>query len=132
MKLFRSASVARQPADAATFTGLARTRRLASDDVGTPVGVYHVEFEPGARTHWHRHTGPQWLLVVEGTIRAQTWGEPAVEAHAGDALVVPPGEKHWHGAAADDGGAHLAVNVEAVTEWLEPVADAEYQSESRE
>jgi quercetin dioxygenase-like cupin family protein len=127
MKLFRAESVPRRPADPHTFIGPAWARRIADDAAGTPVGVYHVEFEDGARTNWHRHSGPQWLFVVDGRIRVQAWGGVSVEVSAGDAVAIPPGEKHWHGAAPGARGAHLAVNVDTTTEWLEPVSDADYR-----
>jgi quercetin dioxygenase-like cupin family protein len=47
---------------------------------------------------------------------------------AGDAVVIGPGEKHWHGAAPGRTGTHLAVNVNFTTEWLEPVSDAQYRA----
>ncbi len=128
MKIFRAADVALGPADPKTFTGRARSRRLAADEAGTPVAVYHVEFDEGARTHWHTHSGPQWLLIVEGRVRVQAWGEPAHDAVAGDAVAIAPGEKHWHGAAPGSRGAHLAVNVNVKTEWLEPVEEDDYRS----
>lgn len=121
MRIFPAEAAPLRPADAHTFAGTARTQRLASDEVGLPVSVYRVEFDPGGRTNWHTHSGPQWLLVVEGRIRVQTWGEPARDVGAGDAVVIHPGEKHWHGAAPGARSTHLAVNVNATTEWLEPV-----------
>lgn len=126
MTIFRAASAPLNQADPKTFTGEARMSRLASDENGVPVHVYRVEFEPGGRTNWHIHTGPQWLLVVEGRIRVQVWGQPAQDVAAGDAVVIPPGEKHWHGALPDASGVHLAVNVNATTEWLEPVTESQY------
>ena len=123
MKIFHGESVPWQPADAKTFAGSAHVKRLASDHAGVAVGVYRVEFDPGARTNWHIHSGPQWLLILEGRVRVQKWGEPVREVEPGDAVVIQPGEKHWHGAAAGSRGSHLAVNVNATTEWLEPVAD---------
>src|SRR2546421_9638944 len=123
MKIFRAAQNPSESGDSATFTGEVMRSTLASDTVGTPVNVYRVEFAPGARTHWHTHTGPQWLLVVEGRIRIQKLGEPATEVVKGDAVVIQPGEKHWHGATADARGVHLAVNVNASTNWMEPVTD---------
>ena len=126
MKIFRAAETPSQGGDPNTFTGHVIRTTLAGDRVGTPVNVYRVEFDPGARTHWHTHDGPQWLLVVEGRIRVQKLGEDAIEAVKGDAVVIQPGEKHWHGAAADARGAHLAVNVNAKTNWMEPVTDEEY------
>ena len=53
--------------------GPAHTKLLAVHE-GTPVHVYHVQFESGARTNWHTHSGAQWLLVTEGRIRVQTTG----------------------------------------------------------
>ena len=124
MKIFRGESVPFKAVDTHTFVGAAQSQRLGADETGIPVGLYRVEFEPGGRTNWHTHSGPQWLLIVSGRIRVQTWGEPALDVVAGDAVVIHPGEKHWHGAAPHAGGAHIAVNVSAVTEWLEPVEDA--------
>jgi quercetin dioxygenase-like cupin family protein len=47
---------------------------------------------------------------------------------AGDTVMIGPGEKHWHGAAPGGIGTHLAVNVDAATDWLEPVSDAQYRT----
>jgi quercetin dioxygenase-like cupin family protein len=129
MKIFRAAQIPSQGGDPETFTGDVIRTTLAGDSgpaAGTPVNVYRVEFLPGARTHWHTHTGPQWLLVIEGRIRIQKLGEEATEAVAGDAVVIQPGEKHWHGAPADARGVHLAVNVNAKTNWMEAVTDEQY------
>jgi quercetin dioxygenase-like cupin family protein len=127
MRIFRGADAPSGPADLKTFTGSARTTRLASDDAATPVHVYRVEFESGARTNWHVHSGPQWLFIIEGRIRIQVSGGPAHDVAAGDAVVVAPGERHWHGAAPGaPRGVHLAVNVNSTTTWLEPVTDTDY------
>jgi len=128
MKIFRASHIPSEGGDPNTFTGSVTRTTLASDTAGTPVNVYRVEFEPGARTHWHSHDGPQWLLVVEGRIRVQKLGEPATEVNAGDAIVIQPGEKHWHGATATARGVHLAVNVNAKTRWMEPVTDEQYRT----
>jgi quercetin dioxygenase-like cupin family protein len=126
MKVFRGSGVSAQQADSKSFVGSARTKRLAEAQAGTPVVVYRVEFEPEARTNWHTHSGAQWLLVVEGCVRVQQWGLPPQEAEAGDAVMIAPDEKHWHGAAPGARGVHLAVNVQAETQWLEPVTDDQY------
>src|SRR5262247_2866396 len=128
MRIFRSSDAPVGPVDPATFIGRATVQRLAHDETGVPVGVYRVTFSDGARTNWHRHTGPQWLFIVEGRVRVQKWGEPAQEVTVGDAVVIHPGEKHWHGAAPGGRGAHIAVNVNATTEWLEPVSEADYRA----
>jgi len=126
MQIFRGDAAPYAVADANSFTGPARTKRLASDDIGVPVHVYRVAFEAGGRTNWHTHTGPQWLFIIDGRVRVQTWGDPAREVTVGDAVVIHPGEKHWHGAAPGESGAHIAVNVNATTKWLEPVSEEDY------
>ena len=126
MRIFRAAQIPSEGGDSNTFTGDVIRTTLAGDTVGTPVHVYRVEFEPGARTYWHTHTGPQWLLVIEGRIRVQKLGEEATDVVKGDAVVIQPGEKHWHGATANERGVHLAVNVNASTNWMEPVTDEQY------
>ena len=127
MKIFRAAQIPSSDGDPNTFTGTVTRTTLASDAAGTPVNVYRVDFEPGARTHWHTHDGPQWLFVVEGRILVQKQGELTIEVGAGDAVVIQPGERHWHGATSTERGVHLAVNVNAKTNWMEPVTDAQYR-----
>jgi len=112
--------------DPKSFTGRVRSTKVASDVGGVSVHVYRVEFDAGARTHWHKHTGTQLLLIIGGRIRVQKWDEVALEVSPGDTVVIEPGEKHWHGAAPGSPGLHLAVNLNSTTEWLEAVSDEQY------
>lgn len=93
------------------------------------VRAARVAFEPGARTAWHTHPLGQTLHVVSGYGRAQTWGGPVRELRAGDTVWIPPGEKHWHGAAPGNGMVHIAIHesLDGVhVTWMEHVADADY------
>jgi quercetin dioxygenase-like cupin family protein len=128
MKIFRGEDTASQLADPTTFVGTAKIKRLASAADAVPVVVYHVTFEDGGRTNWHAHSGPQWLLVLDGRVKIQRWDESPYEVSVGDTVMIGPGEKHWHGAAPGGIGTHLAVNVDAATDWLEPVSDAQYRT----
>jgi quercetin dioxygenase-like cupin family protein len=128
MKIFRGQETPFQIADPKTFLGEAQIKRLASADDGVPVVVYYVTFEDGGRTNWHVHSGAQWLMILDGRVRIQRWGEPPQEIAAGDAVVIAPGEKHWHGAAPGGPGVHLAINVHVTTEWHEAVSDEQYHS----
>ena len=129
MKQFPGDAVAFQPADPKNFVGSARVKKFPMvEDGGQSVIVYLVEFEPGGRTNWHRHTAPQLLLVKEGRGLVQTWGGPIRAIAAGDAISIEPNEKHWHGAAPGTGMAHFAVNLTLTTEWLEPVPDDHYRA----
>ena len=92
-----------------------------------------VRFTPGARTNWHSHTVGQTLHVTEGVGLVGTRDGSVLRVRAGDTVVCPPGEEHWHGAAADTFMSHLAM-LEALpgggdpTTWLEPVPDEQYQA----
>lgn len=130
MKIFRARDAPAKPADRQTFVGEATIKRLANAGEGVPVVVYHVGFDERGRTNWHAHSGPQWLLIIDGRVRVQTWGKPPEEVGPGDAVMIAPGAKHWHGAAPGARGIHLAVNVNCTTEWFEPVSDQQYDSQS--
>jgi quercetin dioxygenase-like cupin family protein len=48
---------------------------------------------------------------------------------AGDTIWIPPGEKHWHGAAPEHAMEHIAMQEHQGGEhvkWLEPVTDTQY------
>ena len=129
MKNFAGDRMPFEPVDPRNFVGSARVKRLPMvEEGGQSVIVYLVEFDPGGRTNWHRHSAPQLLLVKEGRGLVQKWGEPAREIAAGDAICIEPDEKHWHGAAAGTRMAHFAVNLTLTTEWLEPVSDDQYRA----
>jgi quercetin dioxygenase-like cupin family protein len=127
MQTFRNRASQLRPADTNTFVGPAHVKLLASSDEKIPVHVYRVEFETGARTNWHSHSGPQWLLIIEGRVRVQHWGGVAEDLETGDAVVFAPNEKHWHGAVPGTRGVHIAVNVNVETTWLEPVSEESYR-----
>ena len=61
--------------------------------------------------------------------RVQQWNGPMQEIRPGDTVWIPPGVKHWHGAAATTAMSHIAI-AEAldgkVVDWLEQVSDAQY------
>jgi len=88
-----------------------------------------VTFEPGARTAWHSHPLGQTLIVTAGCGRAQRWDGPIEEILPGDVIWIPPGEKHWHGAAPTTAMTHIAIHEELdgkAVDWMEPVSDAQY------
>ena len=94
------------------------------------VPMFNVTFEPKCRNNWHiHHKGGQILIAVSGRGWYQAWGEEARELNPGDVVNIPPETKHWHGAAKDSWFTHVAVEIPSEsgsTEWLEPVADEEY------
>ncbi|MGY3128796.1 quercetin dioxygenase-like cupin family protein [Agrococcus sp. UYP33] len=91
-----------------------------------------VRFAPCARTAWHSHPGGQTLRVVEGVAWMQARGGEVVEVRAGQTVVTPPGEEHWHGAAPDSFMTHLALwetpDGEPSAIWGDHVSDEEYRA----
>ena len=83
---------------------------------------------------WHSHPLGQILIVTAGTGRVQRWGDPVDEIHQGDVAWIPPGQKHWHGAAPNSSMAHIGI-VEQLdgkaVDWKEKVSDAQYGAPTR-
>jgi len=117
----------RQPKE--SFTGVVWQDPIIEAPPPARVRAGRVSFEPGARTAWHTHPLGQTLHVISGVGRVQAKGGPIREIKAGDTVWIPPGEKHWHGAAPNTGMVHIAMQ-EALdgkhVEWMEQVTDAEY------
>ncbi|WEV40506.1 carboxymuconolactone decarboxylase family protein [Lactobacillus sp. ESL0681] len=109
------------------FTGKSYNETLVlpnGEDVKVPVN--NVTFEPGCHNNWHiHHDGSQILLATGGRGWYQEWGKQPQELKPGDVVVVHDGTKHWHGAAKDSWFSHLAITTGS-TEWLEAVAEADY------
>ena len=111
-------------ADESTFSGTAWSALLGSAADRAALRIFYVEFEPGARTHWHAHSGTQILLVRHGRCRVGREGGVVEELGPGSTVTFPPGEVHWHGAAADEPAAHFAINLDnSHTRWMGPVSD---------
>ncbi|HWV97244.1 MAG TPA: cupin domain-containing protein [Xanthobacteraceae bacterium] len=111
------------------FTGRVRIDPIIDTEAPARLRAASVSFEPGARTAWHTHPLGQTLYVVAGVGRVQTEGGPVREILPGDTVWIPPGEKHWHGAAPDHGMTHIAMQEAldgSTVEWLEKVSDADY------
>ncbi|MFV0431861.1 MAG: carboxymuconolactone decarboxylase family protein [Alphaproteobacteria bacterium] len=112
------------------FTGITYLTMLSddSDMFNEPIG--HVTFEPLARTHWHKHSGGQILLVTGGEGRYQPRGGKVQILHKGDVVRIEPNIEHWHGAAPNSWFAHIATTPNAAlgnqVTWLEAVSDEQY------
>ncbi|HEX7184075.1 MAG TPA: cupin domain-containing protein [Thermoanaerobaculia bacterium] len=126
MRVLNPAEIESKPGSPDYFTGAVALRRMAETAPPTNVKLFRVEFPAGARTHWHTHTGVQILVVAEGRCRFQHEEGPVQEAGTGEVIHIPAGEKHWHGATPDAPMVHLAVNIDAETDWLEAVSEEEY------
>lgn len=112
------------------FTGTTYLTRLSANDDVWHSSIANVTFDKGARTHWHKHSGGQILLVTAGEGRYQAEGQEIQILERGDVVRIPPNVKHWHGAAPDSEFSHISVETNLPnnkTDWLEPVTDEQYK-----
>ena len=126
----RSGSQPSRQGPAENFTGSVRIDALFNASPPSRTSGGRVTFEPGARTAWHAHPLGQTLIVTTGTGWVQPWAGPTQEIREGDVVWIPPGQKHWHGAAPTTSMTHIAIqefldgkNVE----WMEEVTDEQYR-----
>ena len=112
------------------FTGSVRIDPLFDAHDPARAGGASVTFELGARTAWHSHPLGQTLIVTAGCGWVQRWGGPVEEIRPGDVVSIPPGEKHWHGAAATTAMTHIAIQEYLdgkAVDWMEKVGDEQYR-----
>ena len=129
MDIKRSGSQQSSIGPADWFTGTVSIRTLFHPKPPARAVSLSVTFEPGARTAWHSHPLGQTLIVTAGYGRVQRWGGPLEEIRPGDAVWLPPGEKHWHGAAPTTAMTHIAIEEELDgkwADWMEYVSDEQY------
>ena len=129
MEINRSGSQASAKGPGDWFTDTVRIDPLFAANPPTRAAGNAVTFEPGARTAWHTHPLGQTLIVTAGRGRAQTWGGPIQEIRPGDVVWIPPGEKHWHGAAPTTAMVHIAIQEPLdgkAVDWLEHVSGEQY------
>jgi len=115
---------------AQNFTGAARVDGRFQGSAPARVSGGTVTFEPGARTAWHTHPLGQTLIVTAGAGLVQHWGGAIQEIRPGDVVWIPPGVKHWHGAAPATGMTHVAISEAQdgkTVDWLEHVSDEQYR-----
>lgn len=134
IRITRSGAERPQPVPAEHFTGAARVDSPFRATTPARVSGARVMFEPGARTAWHTHPLGQTLIVTSGEGRVQRWGDAIDEIRQGDVVWIPPGQKHWHGAAPNSSMTHIAITelLDGKTvDWMEKVGDAQYSAPPR-
>ena len=120
-------AVSKAPED--RFTGNVRVAYLFPANAPAKATGGLVMFDAGARTAWHAHPMGQTLIVTAGAGRVQFWGGPIQEIKPGDVVSIPPGQKHWHGAAPATPMTHIAIQEQLdgqTAEWFEKVTDEQY------
>ncbi len=133
ISITRSGSQPASQGSAENFTGSVRIDPLFKAHEPSRTTGGRVTFEPGARTAWHSHPLGQTLIVTAGTGWIQQWDGPIEEIRQGDVVWIPPGQKHWHGAASNSAMTHIAIQESQdgkTADWKEKVTDEQYRPDS--
>jgi quercetin dioxygenase-like cupin family protein len=107
MKINRMDKSPREPFVNPIFTGDGVTiQKLAPDSKDFNLNVVH--FPKGVGNKFHTHDSDQILIITSGKGIVATEKEEKVVT-AGDVILFPAGEKHWHGATDDSEFSHVYV-----------------------
>jgi quercetin dioxygenase-like cupin family protein len=111
VKVVKMKDVPSELANSPLFTGGDVTRQAifqAADSGNFNIGL--VSFSAGSRNKFHTHTSDQVLIVTEGTGTVAVEGEER-NVSVGDIVLIPAGQKHWHGAPGSTSMAHITVTA---------------------
>jgi quercetin dioxygenase-like cupin family protein len=108
MQVVRIGEVKKEAVSSPLFTGPEVTRQVLLPD-SKEFAADVVHFGKGVRNKFHAHEGEQLLIVTSGKGIIATETEKKV-IMTGDVVIIPAGEKHWHGATENSEFSHLYVS----------------------
>ena len=108
MKVVRMKDVPRESAVSPLFVGEVFRQVLVDPGESRSFNFSVVNFSAGSRNKFHQHTSDQLLIVNEGTGVVATNSEERTVS-AGDVVVIPAGENHWHGAPGSTPMSHITI-----------------------
>jgi quercetin dioxygenase-like cupin family protein len=108
MKVVKIDEVSREAYLNPLFTGPEVARQvLLPDSQENVVNVVH--FGKGVRNKFHTHDCEQILIITAGRGVVATEKEEKVVT-VGDIVLIPAGEKHWHGSNGESDFSHIFVS----------------------
>jgi quercetin dioxygenase-like cupin family protein len=115
MKVVKLSELPSEAVNTPRFTGGAVSRQSPFDPGEmTNMNFGVVSFASGARNKMHRHTSDQILIITEGTGVVATPSEERTVS-AGDVILIPAGEDHWHGAPGSTSMSHITIQAKGST-----------------
>ena len=107
MKIIKMSEASKEPLSHPLWTGPDVTRQVLVPD-SKQFNVNIVNFGKGVRNKFHAHDSEQILIVSAGRGIVATEDEERVVTE-GDIILIPAGEKHWHGATKKSEFSHIYV-----------------------
>lgn len=108
MRVIKINEIKKEAIRSPLFTGSEVTRQVLLPD-SREFNVSVVNFGQGVRNKFHAHDSEQILIVTSGKGFIVTEAEKK-EITVGDVVIIPAGEKHWHGATGDAEFSHIFVS----------------------
>ena len=113
MKVMKTAQIEAIERATPLFKGRV-TAQTVLDTENSALRASLINFDQGAVNVFHVHEYDQILYVTSGEGIIATEQEE-VRITPGDFVVIPAGEKHWHGAAPDSAMSHIAISIRGKT-----------------
>ncbi|HEV2128360.1 MAG TPA: cupin domain-containing protein [Thermomicrobiales bacterium] len=110
MQRFRQDRTLATPSSGEIFIGKVFSQQMVTDQNAPSLRVNSLTFEEGARNRWHRHSTEQVLIIMEGRGIVENESE-TFQVAAGDIVLIPAGERHWHGAEENASMTHLSILI---------------------
>jgi quercetin dioxygenase-like cupin family protein len=115
VKVVKTGDLPKEPVSSPLFTGTQVFRQLIVEPAESESFNFSiVNFSAGSRNKFHQHTSDQILIVTEGTGVVATDQEERTVT-AGDVILIPAGENHWHGAPGATPMSHITVQAKGGT-----------------
>lgn len=108
MQVIKMNAVAKESFESPLFTGPDVSRQTLLPD-SKEFNVNIVNFGKGVRNKFHAHDSEQVLIITSGQGYIATEKEK-IAITVGDVVLIPAGEKHWHGAVEDSEFSHIYVS----------------------
>ena len=108
MQVIKMNAVVKEGFESPLFTGPEVSRQTLLPD-RKEFNVNIVHFGKGIRNKFHAHDSEQVLIITSGQGYIATETEK-IAITVGDVVLIPAGEKHWHGAVEDSEFSHIFVS----------------------
>jgi quercetin dioxygenase-like cupin family protein len=113
MKVMKTADIEASVRESGLFKGHVTAQTVLDSD-SSNLRASLINFDAGAVNVFHIHDFDQILYVTagEGIIATE---QEKIRITPGDFVVIPAGEKHWHGATPNSAMSHIAISIRGKT-----------------